>query len=80
MLDRMEVTPGPSDLTDEHWNAYHASIVEPNQRPNRPFGAYATAARKGRHQAGSDRAGGQCPMRAVGKAGERAPVEQADMA
>jgi hypothetical protein len=49
-LDRMDVTPGPSELTDEHWDAYHASIVEPNSRPNRSFGAYATTARKKRHQ------------------------------
>jgi hypothetical protein len=51
MLDRIAVTPGPSSLTDEHWEAYHTSIVEPNQRPNRPFGAYATVARKDRHRA-----------------------------
>ncbi len=50
MLDRMDVTPGPADLTAEHWDAYHASIVEPNSRPNRPFGAYAATARKKRHQ------------------------------
>jgi hypothetical protein len=49
LLDRMDVTPDPSLLTAEHWDAYHSSIVEPNSRPNRPFGAYATAARKQRH-------------------------------
>lgn len=49
-LDRMDVTPGPSELTREHWDAYYASIVEPNSRPNRSFGAYATTARKARHQ------------------------------
>jgi hypothetical protein len=49
-LDRMEVTPGPSGLTEAHWDAYRASIVEPNTRPNRPFGLYATAARKTRHR------------------------------
>jgi hypothetical protein len=49
-LDRMDVTPGPSALTPEHWDAYQASIVEPNSRPNRPFGAYAITARKQRHQ------------------------------
>jgi hypothetical protein len=54
-LDRMEVTPSPSELTNEHWDAYHASIVEPNSRPNRSFGAYATAARKARHQCMHDR-------------------------
>jgi Family of unknown function (DUF6065) len=51
MLGRMEVTPGPASLTDEHWKAYHTSIVEPNKQPNRPFGAYAAAARKTRNNA-----------------------------
>jgi Family of unknown function (DUF6065) len=50
MLNRMDVTPGLSGLTTEHWEAYQASIVEPNSRPNRSFGAYATSARKARHQ------------------------------
>jgi hypothetical protein len=54
MLDRMAVTPGPSGLTSKHWEAYQTSIVEPNKRPNRSFGAYATVARKNRHRAGSD--------------------------
>jgi hypothetical protein len=49
-LDRMDVTSGASELTVEHWDAYHTSIVEPNSRPNRAFGSYATAARKTRHQ------------------------------
>jgi hypothetical protein len=49
-LDRMEVTPDPSQLTDEHWDAYRDSIVEPNSRPNRSFGSYAVSARKKRHQ------------------------------
>lgn len=49
-LDRMDITSGPSGLTAEHWDAYHASVVEPNSRPNRSFGAYAVAARKNRRQ------------------------------
>jgi hypothetical protein len=49
-LGRMAVTPRAEELTDEHWEAYRSSIVEPNSRPNRPFGAYATKARKQRHQ------------------------------
>ena len=48
-LDRMDVTPGPSRLTEAHWDAYQASIAEPNSRPERPFGAYAVSARKKRH-------------------------------
>ena len=46
-LGQMNVTPG---LTAEQWDAYHATIVEPNSRPNRPFGSYATTTRKKRHQ------------------------------
>lgn len=46
-LDRMDVT---SELTAEHWDAYQATIIEPNSRPDRPFGAYAVATRKKRHQ------------------------------
>ncbi len=49
-LDRMDVTPGPASLTAADWDAYHATIVEPNSRSNRSFGGYATAARKKRHQ------------------------------
>jgi hypothetical protein len=49
-LDRMAVTPEPAMLTAQDWNAYYNSIVEPNQRPDRPFGSYAAAARKKRHQ------------------------------
>jgi len=48
-LDKMEVTPGPSHLTQAHWDAYQASVVEPNSRPNRQFGGYATTTRKLRH-------------------------------
>ena len=49
-LDRMEIKPGPANLTPEDWEAYRTSIVEPNSRPNRSFGAYATRARKQRHE------------------------------
>lgn len=49
-LGRMEVAAGLTELTEEHWDAYRLSIVEPNSRPNRSFGSYATTARKKRHQ------------------------------
>jgi hypothetical protein len=49
-LDRMEINAGPAALTPEDWEAYRATIVEPNNRPNRPFGAYASRTRKRRHQ------------------------------
>ena len=50
LLDRMEVAADPSLLTAEHWDAYYNTIVEPNSRPDRPFGAYATTTRKKRHR------------------------------
>ncbi len=49
-LNRMGTTTGLVELTSTHWDAYHSSIVEPNSRPNRPFGAYAIATRKKRRQ------------------------------
>ena len=49
-LDSVETGCGPEGLTADHWGAYHDTIVEPNMRPNRAFGAYATAARKKRHE------------------------------
>lgn len=58
-LDKIDITPGPSHLTQAHWDAYQSSIVEPNSRPNRPFGGYATKVRKQRHEcARSEKAGG----------------------
>ncbi len=65
-LDQMDVTPGPAALSAAHWDAYHASVVEPNSRPNRPFGSYATTVRKKRHvpaPAGQGSRGrGMCPV------------------
>jgi hypothetical protein len=68
-LGRMAVTPGPAELSAEHWDAYHATIVEPNSRPNRSFGAYATTARKQRHRS---------PERADGSPAGSCPAFQAD--
>ncbi len=48
-LDRIAVETGLSSLSEADWDAYYATIVEPNERPNRPFGGYATAVRKRRH-------------------------------
>ena len=50
MLERFGVTSGPSAMTADDWDDYHTTIVEPNSRPNRPFGTYATTTRKKRHQ------------------------------
>ncbi len=48
LLDRMEVAAGLESFGPEEWEAYRASVVEPSARPARPFGEYATAARKER--------------------------------
>ena len=50
LLDRMAVGPGPSALTPDMWEAYQSTIVEPNSRPDRAFGAYAAKTRKARNQ------------------------------
>ena len=39
------------EMTDADWQAYHRTIVAPNEDPDRPFGAYAVAARKRRQDA-----------------------------
>jgi hypothetical protein len=49
-LESIDTTTGPDAMTDADWAAYHATIVEPNSRPNRPFGSYGTATRKKRHR------------------------------
>lgn len=49
-LEAFQVTSGPEAMTDGDWDDYFNTIVEPNSRPNRPFGGYATKTRKKRHQ------------------------------
>jgi hypothetical protein len=36
-------------MNDDDWGAYHKTIVTPNEDQDRPFGAYAIAARRRRH-------------------------------
>jgi hypothetical protein len=43
ILDFETVLPGPGE-----WEAYRATIVEPNAHPNRAFGAYAVKQRRNR--------------------------------
>lgn len=47
-LNATAVVPDMSSMTDEDWRAYEATIVIPTQDRDRPFGAYAVAARKRR--------------------------------
>jgi hypothetical protein len=46
VLDAIEVLPGMDDMEPEDWRGYHETIVIPNSDPDRPFGAYATCARR----------------------------------
>ena len=48
ILSNVEINSTLNDLSDADWNAYEATIVEPNTRPDRAFGAYAAATRKRR--------------------------------
>ena len=50
-LNATAIVPDMSGMSDEDWSAYHATIVTPTENPDRPFGAYAVAARK-RRQSG----------------------------
>jgi hypothetical protein len=47
-LNRMRVGDGLETLTAADWDAYRDTVVTPNQSPDRPFGGYATEARKRR--------------------------------
>jgi Family of unknown function (DUF6065) len=50
-LASMSVVPNPGGLTSRDWDDYRTTIALPNEDPDRPFGAYATAVRKRRKQA-----------------------------
>ena len=54
ILSSANLTSDIAALTTTEWDAYRASVVEPNSRPNRPFGTYSVAARKRRR--------GVCPV------------------
>ncbi len=53
-LASMTVAGGLSSMADTDWDDYRTTIVEPNLDHDRPYGAYAVAARKRR----------QCPVHA----------------
>ena len=50
ILTSTGITPNIFGLTSADWDAYRVSIAEPNSRPNRAFGTYATAVRKRRSE------------------------------
>jgi hypothetical protein len=63
-LDAMAPAPDLDAMAEQDWDDYRTTIVLPNRDPDRPYGSYATAARKRNHRA--EQAGGtaRCPMAA----------------
>ncbi len=53
-LEAASFVPGMADIGEQEWMDFYTTIVEPNERPDRPFGAYAVSARKRRK--------GACPF------------------
>jgi hypothetical protein len=47
-LSAMSIASSMAEFAAEAWEAYRDTVVEPNRRPDRPFGAYAIATRKQR--------------------------------
>jgi hypothetical protein len=47
-LSATAIVPDMAGMSDEDWSAYQTTIVKPTENPDRPFGAYAVAARKRR--------------------------------
>lgn len=48
ILSSMKFVSDMHELQDQDWADYRSTIVVPNKNPDRPFGAYAIAARKRR--------------------------------
>ena len=59
VLNATELVPAMDGMADADWLGYHRTIVIPNEDPDRPFGAYATRARRRRKSDAAE----QCPMR-----------------
>jgi len=59
-LTATATVPTMATMTPDAWDAYRDTIVVPNMDPQRPFGAYAVAARKRRK--------GGCPFTGRGRA------------
>jgi hypothetical protein len=59
VLNATDLVPGMAEMDAADWRGYQQTIVIPNEDPNRPFGAYATKARRRRKTNDGD----ECPMR-----------------
>ena len=51
VLDSVSVVGSMSGFSGDDWRKYQAAMVEPQDRPDRPFGAYAVGCRRRRAQA-----------------------------
>jgi hypothetical protein len=49
-LSATAIVPDMIAMSADDWTAYHDTIVQPSDDPDRPFGAYAVAARKRRQR------------------------------
>lgn len=65
-LSATSIMPDMVGMSNDDWSAYHDTIVKPNQNPDRPFGAYAVAARKRRQ--------GTCPFVGIKAASSSVPA------
>lgn len=50
-LSSMTVVEDMAGMETTDWDDYRTTIVEPNSRPDRPYGGYAVSTRKRRHEA-----------------------------
>jgi Family of unknown function (DUF6065) len=60
MLSSVSIAPDLSSMDEVDWANYGNSIAVPSRDPGRPFGAYAAASRKRRHQHAE---AARCPVR-----------------
>jgi hypothetical protein len=56
-LGATAIVPNMAAMNDDDWGDYHRTIVSPSQDQDRPFGAYAVAARRRRQ--------GSCPRASI---------------
>ncbi|MGD0106123.1 MAG: DUF6065 family protein [Rhodopila sp.] len=65
-LSATSIVPNMGAMSIDDWSAYQDTIVTPNEDPDRPFGAYAAAARKRRR--------GACPFGGITTANSSEPA------
>ena len=60
-LNATAIVPDMAGMSDEDWSAYRTTIVSRPRTPDRPFGAYAVAARKRRQRNAHSAVGQRAP-------------------